>query len=138
VTLARKGSRKLALDEHEYRWAVSGDDGYLVLVIESATNHGQRLEAVFKYHNEVPDASGFLRMAGQLRVITPEVVRSVIQLALERGWRPLQTKLKPFCIRDADDIIPVDQTKRAEPAASPNGGPAMRAGRAGPAAGRHR
>jgi hypothetical protein len=123
MTLARKGSRRLVFDEQEYRWTVSGDDGYIVLVVESETGHGQRLEAFFEYHNTVPDASGFPRMAGQLRVITPEVVRSVIRLGLDRGWRPLQTKLKPFRIQDADENIPVDRTKRAEPDASPNGGP---------------
>jgi hypothetical protein len=53
MTLARKGSRRLAPNEHEYRWAVSGNGGYIILVVESGTSHGQRSEAFFEYHNTV-------------------------------------------------------------------------------------
>ena len=51
MTLARNGTRKIVVGAESYRWVVSPDDGYLVLVVESADDPGQKVEAFFRYHD---------------------------------------------------------------------------------------
>lgn len=51
MALAKKGSRRITVDGVLYRWVLSPDDGYMVLVTESADASGQRLEAFFRYHD---------------------------------------------------------------------------------------
>jgi hypothetical protein len=49
MSLARKGSRSIAVGGQKFRWAVSPDSGYMVLVAELADEPGQRLEAQVRY-----------------------------------------------------------------------------------------
>jgi hypothetical protein len=85
MALAKKGSRLISIDGVTYRWVVSPDSGYMVLVVETNDEPGQRLEAVFNYHyQQVELDSRFI----QGRAISPGIVWQVIVTALERGWQP--------------------------------------------------
>jgi hypothetical protein len=118
VGLAKRGTRRIVVDGVTYRWVVSPDDGYIVLVAELSDASGQRLEAFFSYHDVYePQGEGVLRIVGQRRTIRPSVVRAVIQTALGRGWRPSQQGLPPFRIHDTDQVVPV-----GEPDAKPGAG----------------
>lgn len=93
MTLARKGSRGITVDGVAYRWVVSPDDGYMVLVVQMCDQPGQRLEAFFKYRDiTVPGG----HIVGQLCSIRPGVVRAVILAALQRGWQPSVRGLRVF------------------------------------------
>ncbi|HYE20512.1 MAG TPA: hypothetical protein VEA69_18840 [Tepidisphaeraceae bacterium] len=93
MSLAKRSSRTISVDGVAYRWAVSPDDGYMWLVVERADRAGQRVEAVFEYH-DVRGADG--RNAGQRRAASPGVVAAVIRHALANGWRPGRGGLKPL------------------------------------------
>ncbi len=86
--LAKKGSRLFVVGDAEYRWAVSPDSGYTVLVVESASDPGQRLEAYLDYETQPPNVEAVQ--------ITPAVVRRVVVRAVSAGWRPREKGLKPF------------------------------------------
>jgi hypothetical protein len=93
MALAKKGSRLISIDGVTYRWVVSPDSGYMVLVVETSDEPGQRLEAVFDYHYQrVELGSCFI----QGRAISPGIVRQVIVIALNRGWLPSKHGLPPF------------------------------------------
>ncbi len=80
--LARKGSRKITVDRTQYRWVLSPDSGYVVLVVELLDSPGQRLEA----YSDLPSS------------ITPSFVARVIRLALRQNWQPAESGLPPFRI----------------------------------------
>jgi hypothetical protein len=118
--LAKRGTRRIVVDGVAYRWVVSPDDGYLVLVAELADEPGQRLEAFFRYHDVYePLGEGVLRIVGQRRSIRPGVVRAVILAALGRGWQPSQRGIQPFRMHDAEQVAPVGEPE-AEPGAAPD------------------
>jgi hypothetical protein len=122
MALAKKGTRRITVDGIAYRWVVSPDDGYMILVAEWADGPGQRLEAFFQYHDvHEPAGQGAFRIVGQRRSISPGVVRALILAALARGWQPLVRVANAFRIPDADLLIPLSD-EAADPSASPDCG----------------
>lgn len=89
--LAKKGSSRITVDGADYRWVVSGNDGFLDLLVEHAEGHGQRLGIQFGY--EFGD-------------MTPGSVRRMIKSALEAGWTPTKRgKQMEFRLVD-DRLVP--------------------------------
>jgi hypothetical protein len=108
MALAKRGTRRIAVDGVTYRWVVSPDDGYMVLVAELADDPGQRLEVLFAYHDLYePEGGSVLRIVGQRRAVSPGVVRAVILAALGRGWQPSRRGLPAFRVHDAEQLVPV-------------------------------
>lgn len=108
MALASKGIRRITVDGVNYRWVVAPDGGYMVLVVERADDPGQRLGAYFDYHDVVESAeAGSGRIVGQLRSISPGVVRVVVLAALDRGWQATRKGLPPFRF-DADRLVPIE------------------------------
>jgi hypothetical protein len=80
------------VDDVAYRWVVSGNDGFLDLVVEHVEGHGQRLCVQFDYDY------------GEM---TPRSVRQVIFAALEAGWTPTnRDKQLEFRLVD-DQLVPM-------------------------------
>jgi hypothetical protein len=96
--LAKKGSRLISIDGVTYRWVVSPDSGYMVLVAELNDEPRQRLEAVFGYDNH-PE---------ELGPISPGVVRQVIVAAIHRGWKPSQSGRPPFRLHDTEQLVSIN------------------------------
>jgi hypothetical protein len=75
VTLRRKGTRTIVIDEVTYRWTVSPDDEPgLAIVVEHAASPAQKL----------------VHWVDHGVVITPKLVRATIVDALRAGWAPTQ------------------------------------------------
>ena len=97
MAIPRKGSRTIGVGGERYRWVVTVHQHALNLTVERADGAGQRLIAVSEPHDEyVRDDQGAWRFRGQLRSVTPGLVRQVILLALDRGWRPGECGLPPL------------------------------------------
>ena len=76
MTLQRKGTRKIVVNDRTYRWRVSSADGQLLaIVVEGAQGQGQRM--VSQWYD-----------CGT--AISPALVRDVVLRALENGWNPDQ------------------------------------------------
>ncbi|MFI6985276.1 hypothetical protein ACIBSV_42850 [Embleya sp. NPDC050154] len=72
MAIAKKGTRIIVVGGERYRWVVSPDSGYMVLLIERAEGDGRRVSTVFE----------------QSAVVTPGVVAAVIEGAQRLGWVP--------------------------------------------------
>ena len=99
---SRRETRRITVEGVEYRWVLSPNDGYMTLLVSLLGRPGQRLHAYFKYHDIwVPGGEGVSWSAGQRRVVTPRVVRTVILAALTRGCsrRQLTTPSSPCTTR---------------------------------------
>ena len=82
MSFAAKSSRAITVDGVSYRWALSPDSGYDVLVVQSASGVGAKLRvyisyATVAYAGAEPD--------GRLSV-TPGLVTAIIRQACEHGW----------------------------------------------------
>jgi len=108
MALAKKGTRTLVINDIRYRWVVSRDFGggenaraeTLTLVVELADEPGQRLEAVFAYH-DLPNSN----VPADRQTISPKVVREIILFALQKKWRPTQRGLRS--LRFQEDALPL-------------------------------
>ena len=97
MSLARHGSRTLTVDGVVYRWVVSPDSGFMVLVVELDGDSGQRLEATLCYRDDGPGAAS--------GAVTPAVVRRAIERALADGWVPSARGRKPHQLSNADSRV---------------------------------
>jgi hypothetical protein len=109
MALAKKGSSLITIEDVSYRWVVSANDGFMLLVVESADQNGQQLKACFHYHDiSEPEHAGVSRIVGQRRSITPRVVREIILTGLTHGWLPSQRGLPAFDL-DGDQVVPLEE-----------------------------
>ena len=103
MSLARSGSRAITVDDVAYRWAVSPDSGYDVIVVQPATGAGAKLRVYVSYRQVAyADADDQGRLA-----VTPGLVTSIIRQAGEHGWQPGQTGRDTICDLQADGAIVV-------------------------------
>ena len=87
MSLAAKHSRTINVDDEAYRWAVSPDSGYDVLVVQAADGTGAKLLTTVDYSGTTyasADENGSL-------AISPALVVSIIRQSRENGWQPNET-----------------------------------------------
>lgn len=101
MSLAAKGSRPITVDGEAYRWVLSPDSGYNVIVVQAAAGNGAKLLVYVSYSNiryVGADADG--RIA-----VTPALVTSIIRQALQNGWRPDELGGDFTCDLESDESI---------------------------------
>jgi len=87
MALPKKGSRLLTVEDSNYRWMATGNDGWIDLYIELDGAKGQQLMVKFDYrHREIKEADGV--SPEQQFVVTPNIVRQTIIYGIENGWKP--------------------------------------------------
>lgn len=106
--LPKKGSRKILIDDVNYSYMISGNDGFIDLILELDDSRGQRLTVSFDYHHlqeekktELGETYTSLTQTNQ---ITPGVVRQAIHYGIENGWTPNQ-KSKEIRMNFIDDKV---------------------------------
>jgi hypothetical protein len=99
MALNKKERRKIVVDDKEYFWIATGNDGWIDLCISSEIKGSPKLLTGFDYKYPVDDD---INIAYQF-VITPYIVRQVIEYALSQGWKPFE-KGKDFALPVDDKI----------------------------------
>lgn len=101
MSLAAKGSRPINVDGEAYRWALSPDSGYNVIVMQAAAGNGAKLLVYVSYTNiryVSADADGMV-------AVTPALVTSIIRQALQHGWQPNELLGDFTCDLKSDESI---------------------------------
>jgi hypothetical protein len=106
MALPRKGLRKITVDNVRYAWSATGNDDYIGLIVISLDKEGQVLSTGFDYNTGV---TGYYSFSEQILdrqpfIITPGIVRQVIEYALLKGWKPL-VKGPHFYLADKGQLI---------------------------------
>jgi hypothetical protein len=104
--LAKKGSAKIRVQERDYRWVVSPNDGIMDLVIQENSGKGRKLAIAIDYDDErhpMPSIPGGFSVTPQ-RQITPGMVRDMILQAIGLGWQP-DTRGKTMSFRLKGDRL---------------------------------
>lgn len=93
MALSKKASRTIKVGTATYRWLVSEDSGYSVLVVQSESGFGQILEVIIDWESTVGD-----KISNSLGpvAVTPSIVSSTINQAVHGGWDPSAAITKPF------------------------------------------
>ena len=103
MSLAAKGSRAISVDGADYRWAVSPDSGYNVIVAQAVHGDGCKLLVNVHYTGinfTSANADGMIST-------TPALVSSIIRQARDGGWRPNENGPDFVCSIKADKTIEV-------------------------------
>lgn len=73
-----KGSRKIVVDGHEFRWRAAGNDDFVTLVVWPAENKDSILVAEAGYHTDRKDNGDGAAASRSQAIITNRIVRAVI------------------------------------------------------------
>ena len=78
-----KGSRRIVVQDVEYRWNAKGDDGFISVGIWPANNIGAYIHGGFKYHESwVDNGDGSHSSKGDQIVVTNRIIRRIIEHAV--------------------------------------------------------
>jgi len=93
MALPKKGLRKITVGNFRYAWSATGNDDFISLSIVPFDNEGQLLSTAFGYHAKtvsVSHSADGRRTTSTIQqlIITPYIVRQVIEYALLKGWNP--------------------------------------------------
>ena len=94
MALRKKGSRKITVNDTDYRWVVASDKKGIHLVIEHAEQPGQRL--VIAFYRVDKD--------GEATAVTPNHVKDLIEIGLQKGWQPT-TKSQQLHLGQGEEIL---------------------------------
>ena len=104
MAFARKGIRRITVNDQRYFWSATGTDYDIALSVMADTRNGQILNTGFSYSQDVtPFGNGCYSFTNQF-VVTPYTVRQVILQGLAEGWKPL-VRAKPLYIADIERKI---------------------------------
>lgn len=101
MSLAMKRSRAIEVDGEPYRWALSPDSSYDVIVVQSATGAGAKLLVYATYEGSRFNA---LNDNGP-HAVTPALVTLIIRQARQQGWQPEETDRDAVFDLQPDDSI---------------------------------
>jgi hypothetical protein len=100
MTLPKKKSRTILIDEIKYRWLVGPNDEYNVFVAELEEVNGRIIEVYFNsYLGEFPYSENL-----NLKIIKPKDSEIIIRQALKLGWNPNE-KGKPLVYDLINDTV---------------------------------
>lgn len=78
MAISKKGSRKIVVDNHEFRWRATGSDDWISIVIWPVENENSRLVGSSGYHSNIVKVNEGHYSATDQAVITNRVIRKII------------------------------------------------------------
>lgn len=86
MTISKRNSRAININDENFRWTICPGSGYLVFVAEHATVKGQKIEVyieseINKLWMDFPYVEDM-----NLRLVQPNGVRKIIIKAITLGW----------------------------------------------------
>jgi len=100
MTISKRNSRRIIINDEYFRWAISPGSGYLVLVVEHETIKGQKIEVYINSDINNLWVNFPLIENMNLRLVKPSAVRKMIIEAIYMGWnykepgKPIKYDLK--------------------------------------------
>lgn len=101
-----KGSRRISLNDIEYRWRASGNDGYISIGIWPINNIGAYISSTVDYHTTIiSNKDGSLSSKGDQIVVTNNLIRLIIEHAITSlGYNPCKSA-QQLSLRSVDHLI---------------------------------
>ncbi len=99
----KKKKRKIIVDDKEFFWSATGNDEWIDLYVSSEIKGSPKILCKFEYHH-LPVTTSYVDILANQFVITPHIVRQVIEYAFSIGWKPFE-KGKDLNLLHIDDKI---------------------------------
>lgn len=111
---SQKGSRRIVVDEIEYRWWATGLDGYIGIGIRPSNNIGPYISGSLHYHETwIDHGDGSRSSAADQIVVTNRIIRRIIKYAKASfGYDPKE-RGKELNLRLLDDVVEWSDAVRA-------------------------
>jgi len=78
MTVSKKGNRNITVDEHDFKWRATGNDGGINIVLWPVSNEDSRVVASIEYHHEMKEVGeGHFTSQSQL-VVTNRIIKELI------------------------------------------------------------
>ena len=111
MSVNTKGSRRIEVDETEFRWRATGNDDWISVVVWPTGNDRTRLVGSIRYHQETKMvADGHYTVHNQI-VVTNRLIRRFI---LHFGVKELLEASRQIEAGRLEDIIDIEDAVRAE------------------------
>jgi hypothetical protein len=112
---SRSNSRRLVVQDIEYRWRVRGDDGYISIGIWPTNGIGPYLQGNLRYHEHwIETGQGSWSSAGDQLIVTNRLIRRIIEHAIAaHGYHP-STPGKELNLQALDEVIYWDDAVRGQ------------------------
>ncbi len=108
-----KGSRRIVVQNVEYRWRATGDDGWINVGVWPTKNTGGFIHGNLRYHETwLGNGDGSRSSAGDQIVITNRIVRRIIEHAITNHAYNPNVKGADLNLRVLDDVIQWDDAIR--------------------------
>ena len=78
MAISKKGSRKIVVNDHEFRWRATGNDGWISVVIWPLENDNSRLVGEIGYHSNFIKITDNLSSATDQIVVTNRIIREIL------------------------------------------------------------
>src|SRR5580704_14631960 len=111
---SQKKSHLIVVGTVEYRWRVTGNDGYISIGIWPTNNIGPFIKGNFRYHETWIDlGNGSRSSEGDQIVITNRIIKRIIEHAIRVHQYDPQVRGKELNLKVLDGIIKWDDAVRA-------------------------
>lgn len=104
MALRKRNSRTILVDNTRYRWLVSPNKGFVVVVVQQENSNGQKIEVRFttdinSFWLEFPATENM-----NLKIVSPRITEAMIRQALNLGWQPEKSG-KPLVFNFIDNNL---------------------------------
>lgn len=90
MTLSKKKRRRIVVGDKTYFWLASGNDDAIYLCVTGEVKGCQKLLTGFDYDYSPAQYPQYGEIYASQFVVTPHVVKQVIEYALSQGWKPFE------------------------------------------------
>jgi len=111
MAINKKGSRKIVVDESEFRWRATGNDGWISVVIWPVENENSRYVGSVGYYSKMEQVGNGWHRAVEQILITNRVIRAAI---LHYGVTEIIANDGQVNIGPLEEIIDINLAKRAD------------------------
>ncbi len=78
MAISKKGSRKIVIEDTEFRWRATGNDGWISVVIWPVDNEASRIVGSVGYHHDWVKVSEDMSASSSQLVVTNRIIKEVI------------------------------------------------------------
>jgi len=110
MSLSKKKSRTIKVDDADFRWTISPKNNQLVFVAEAIDTKGRKIEVTIesdidKFWTEFPNGDDL-----NLKIVKPKDAEKIITQALKFGWIP-SDKGSPLRFKFENDKLEVGNSR---------------------------
>ncbi|WNO09528.1 hypothetical protein [Teredinibacter sp. KSP-S5-2] len=111
MAINKKGSRKIVVDDSEFRWRATGNDGWISVVIWPVENENSRYVGSVGYHSKLEQIGDGWHRAVEQILITNRVIQAVIS---HYGVKRIIENNGQVNIGPLEEIIDINLAKRVD------------------------